>query len=77
MNVATLKMNERTGNFYQNKGGLWKTLTYPGMYMKTKDLSVYRPYVIEETCGYHNLKASPGSTLRSCNSTGRMSLSTG
>jgi hypothetical protein len=30
------KVNERTGNVYENKGPLWKTGVEPGMLQKTK-----------------------------------------
>jgi hypothetical protein len=39
MNVATSKLKEQSGNVYENKGPLWKTLAYPGMYVKINDLS--------------------------------------
>jgi hypothetical protein len=39
INVATPKLTEQSGNVYENKGALWKTLAYPGTYMKTKDLA--------------------------------------
>jgi hypothetical protein len=39
MNVATSKLKEQSGNVYENKGPLWKTLGYPGMYVKINDLS--------------------------------------
>jgi hypothetical protein len=36
MNVVTAKLNERTGNVYENKGSLWKTWEQSSNVIETK-----------------------------------------
>ena len=45
--VEELKMNDRCGNTYENKGPLWKTGTEAGMFQKKRQLRAKCGNVIE------------------------------
>jgi hypothetical protein len=45
--LVNSKLKEQSGNVYENKGQFWKTRGDPGMYLKTKDLSLAPGYSVE------------------------------
>jgi hypothetical protein len=41
--------NERTGNFYENKGALWKTRGLSGKFIENKGAYGFNPRILQKT----------------------------